>query len=55
MAQRTVTYVPRTMPTIQGGDTNYLQQELASISQSIKTIVAEITKINAILTAHGLS
>jgi ACT domain-containing protein len=43
------------MPTLDGGTQNYLQLELASISQSIKTIVAEITKINAILTAHGLS
>lgn len=50
----TVTYVPRPMPTL-GGDTQYLQQELATISQSIKTIVAEIAKINAILAAHGLS
>lgn len=55
MAQKTVTYVPRQMPTLAGGDTNYLQQELASISQSIKTVVAEIAKINAILARHGLS
>lgn len=55
MANKPVTYVPRTMPTLSGGDTQYLQQELASISQSIKTITAELTRINAILAAHGLS
>jgi hypothetical protein len=55
MAQRTVTYVPRPMGTLDDNPQKYLQAELASISQSVKTIIAEITKINAILTAHGLS
>jgi len=55
MAQQTVTYVPRPMPTLGGGNTVYLQQELASISQSIKTIIAEITKINAILARNNLT
>lgn len=50
-----VTYVPRPMGTIDGGDTRYLQAELASISQSIKTLVAEVNRIAAVLTAHGLS
>jgi hypothetical protein len=54
MATKAVTYVPRPMPTL-GGDQQYLQLELASISQSIKTIVAEISAIRAILTAHGLT
>jgi hypothetical protein len=49
-----VTYVPRPMPTL-GNNQSYLQQELASISQSLKTAVAEIVKIKAILAAHGLS
>lgn len=40
MATSSVTYVPRPMPTL-GGDSLYLQQELANISQSIKTIVAQ--------------
>ena len=35
-----ITYVPRPMPTL-GGDAQYLQQELANISQSIKTITAQ--------------
>jgi prefoldin subunit 5 len=42
------------MPTL-GGDQQYLQAELASISQSIKTLAAAVAKIQAILTAHGLS
>lgn len=55
MATKAVTYVPRTMPTLDGGTQSYLQQELASISQSIKTIVAEISRINAVLVAHGIT
>lgn len=51
-----VTYVPRPMGTLSDdGGQKYLQAELASISQSIKTIVAEINRINAVLTAHGIS
>lgn len=46
MANNTVTYVPRPMPTL-GGDALFLQQELAAISQSIKTIVREIEDIKA--------
>lgn len=42
MATKSVTYVPRPMPTL-GGDAQYLQQELASISQSIKTLAAADT------------
>jgi hypothetical protein len=39
-----------------GGDAQkYLQAELAAISQSIKTIIAEIVSIKTILAAHGLS
>ena len=49
------TYVPRPQPTLGGGDNRlYLQQELANISQSIKTLVAEVEKINARLTAYGV-
>jgi hypothetical protein len=51
---KAVTYVPRPMPTL-GGDQKYLQAELAAISQSIKTIIAEIVSIKTILAAHGLS
>jgi hypothetical protein len=54
MANKAPTYVPRPMPTL-GGDTQYLQLELASISQSIKSIIADLEKVKAILTAHGLT
>lgn len=50
----TVTYVPRPQPTL-GGDQLFLQQELAAISQSIKTIVREIETLKALLTAHGIT
>lgn len=50
----TVTYVPRPMPTL-GGDQLFLQQELAAISQSIKTLVREIEELKALLTAHGIT
>lgn len=50
----TVTYVPRPQPTL-GGDALFLQQELASISQSIKTIVREIEDLKALLAANGIS
>jgi hypothetical protein len=50
----TVTYVPRPMPTL-GGDALYLREELANISQSIKTIVREIESIKALLVAHGIT
>lgn len=50
-----VTYVPRPMGTLESGVQKYLQAELASISQSIKTLVAEVNRISAVLTAHGLS
>jgi hypothetical protein len=50
----TVTYVPRPMPTL-GGDAIFLQQELAAISQSIKTIVREIEELKALLVAHGIT
>jgi hypothetical protein len=49
----TVTYVPRPMPTL-GGDAIFLQQELASISQSIKTIVRELEELKARLSAAGI-
>jgi hypothetical protein len=53
---RIPTYVPRPMGTIDGGvSTKYLQAELASISQSIKSIVAEIDRINTVLVAHGIT
>lgn len=54
MASKTVTYVPRPMPTL-GGDALYLQQELALVSQSIKTVVREIEAIKALLIAHGIT
>jgi hypothetical protein len=42
------------MPTL-GGDAIFLQQELAAISQSIKTIVREIEELKALLVAHGIT
>jgi hypothetical protein len=50
----TVTYVPRPQPTL-GGDALFLQQELAAISQSIKTIVREIEQLKALLAANGIT
>jgi hypothetical protein len=50
----TVTYVPRPQPTL-GGDALYLQQELALISQSIKSVVREIQELKALLAAHGIT
>lgn len=52
-AKTPVAYVPRPQPTL-GSDQLYLQQELANISQSIKTIIASIKDINARLAAHGI-
>lgn len=49
------TYVPRPMGTIDGGSDKYLQAELANISQSIKSIISELSRINSVLVAHGLS
>jgi hypothetical protein len=49
------TYIPRPMGTIEANSPKYLQEELASISQSIKTIIVSIEQIKAVLTAHGLS
>jgi hypothetical protein len=49
----TVTYVPRPQPTL-GGDAIFLQQELAAISQSIKTIVRELEELKTRLTAAGI-
>ncbi|WP_368508082.1 hypothetical protein [Bradyrhizobium lupini] len=43
------------MGTIEDDGKKYLQAELASVSQSVKTIVAELAKINDILARHGLS
>jgi hypothetical protein len=43
------------MGTIEAGSPKYLQAELASISQSIKSIITELEQIKAILTAHGLT
>jgi uncharacterized small protein (DUF1192 family) len=43
------------MGTLDANQQKYLQAELAGISQSIKALVAEIERINAVLTAHGLS
>lgn len=55
MALKPVTYVPRPQGTLNPNDQRlYLQQELASISQSIKTVIAEIEKINARLAAYGV-
>jgi hypothetical protein len=42
------------MPTL-GGDAIFLQQELAAISQSIKTIVREIEELKTLLAAHGIT
>jgi hypothetical protein len=55
MATKIPTYVPRPMGTIDANSQKYLQAELASISQSIKSIIAELEQIKAILTAHGLT
>ena len=55
MTTKIPTYVPRPMGTIDANSPKYMQAELASISQSIKSIIAEIERINAVLTAHGLS
>lgn len=55
MLQKTVPYVPRPMPTLGDGTAVFLQQELASISQSIKTLIAEFTRLEALLAAHGIS
>jgi hypothetical protein len=49
------TYVPRPMGTLDGGGQKYLQAELASISQSIKSIIVELEQIKAVLTAHGIT
>lgn len=54
MATKIPTYVPRQMGTLDDSGQKYLQAELAAISQSIKTIINEINRINAVLTAHGL-
>ena len=54
MATKIVTYSPRPSPTLGAGDRLYLQQELANISQSIKTIVVEIEKIRERMAAHGI-
>jgi hypothetical protein len=44
------------MGTIDAGiSPKYLQAELASISQSIKSMIVELEQIKAVLTAHGLS
>ena len=44
MALKPLTYVPRPQPTLGGGDNRlYLQQELANISQSIKSLTAADT------------
>jgi hypothetical protein len=43
------------MGTLDDNGQKYLQAELASISQSIKTIIAEIAKVEALLAAHGIS
>lgn len=55
ITNKPVTYVPRPMPTLDGGTQLYLQQELASVSQSIKTITAQLAVIVSILNSHGLS
>jgi hypothetical protein len=49
------TYVPRPMGTIEANSPKYLQAELASISQSIKTIIVELEQIKAVLVAHGIT
>jgi hypothetical protein len=54
MASKAVTYVPRPMGTLDANQQKYLQAEFASISQSIKSIIAEIEKINARLAAYGV-
>lgn len=55
MTTRIPTYVPRPMGTLDANPQKYLQAELASVSQSIKTIIAEIERINAVLVAHGIT
>ncbi|MCP1937401.1 hypothetical protein J2R95_003196 [Bradyrhizobium japonicum] len=56
MTTKIPTYVPKPMGTIgDDGGRKYLQQELASVSQSIKSIIAEIERINAVLVAHGIT
>lgn len=56
MTTKLPTYVPKPMGTIgDEGGRKYLQQELAAASQSIKAIVAEINRINAVLIAHGIT
>ena len=52
MAAKSVTYVPRPMPTL-GGDQQYLQQELAAISQSIKTLAAADTDWHSFAYVNG--
>lgn len=51
MANKAVTYVPRPMPTL-GGDTQYLQQELAAISGSIKSSNAAIEADESAIAAN---
>lgn len=48
MSTNTVTYVPRPMPTL-GGNALYLQQELASVSQSIKTLTTALEASRALV------
>lgn len=56
MSTKIPTYVPKPMGTIgDDGGRKYLQQELAGVSQSLKAIVAEISRINAVLIAHGIT
>ncbi|MHC2284420.1 hypothetical protein [Bradyrhizobium barranii] len=55
MTTKIPTYVPRPMGTIDANSPKYLQTELASVSQSIKSIIAEIERINAVLIAHGIT
>jgi hypothetical protein len=43
------------MGTLDANPQKYLQAELASVSQSVKTIIAEIERINAVLVAHGIT
>jgi hypothetical protein len=55
MATKTVTYVPTPQGTLNESDNRlYLQRELSGISQSIKSLVAEVERINARLASHGI-
>jgi len=47
-------YRPAGPPKIEGGEANYLQQELGKLRSSIESIVAVIKKLEARLAAGSL-